>query len=467
MSHTIESKFYCIQPIQINVETLSDLFGVKVNHKLIQNQSINDIDKHPKWKLIMDDLYNLYSSIIVLDYQHKFDFTTFKSELNRKEFYVNDKIDISKYLNEKHTDVFLLFDYRLFQFTIVYEVGFSIPLKMVSELTHTDSLGLDFYNSVRNIFVKETNDSLVIPYVFDIKNIVLEFVGSFITKNFLKNFKIESLLIPNNSGNITNVTIIDGIEYDEYKKFSKSFIDLNSFSERVPNNNLPIELDGKNDGNGIDYSKELYYFNGRFHTILLHNTKNEYRYIPIQFQMQYLWFYLSKQINLVLEKYNDNILNDDSISKVTEYSDKIDLIINKVEILNIFNQKFKLSIESDSQIYYMIENRWNIEDMIKGSNEYIKFFKDYLSRLYTKKTSKIEQRQNKILLFITLFQFIALLSVWNDYLSLLDDGLKEKVDEILPLFGSYNNLEFFNLYLPIGFLGIILLMIFYIFRNKE
>ena len=183
--------------------------------------------------------------------------------------------------------------------------------------------------------------------------------------------------------------------------------------------------------------------------------------------MQYLWFYLSKQINLILEFYNDNILKDNSISKISEYSDKIDAIINKIENLNIFNQKFKLSIEADSKIYHAIEEKWNIENMIKTSNEYVVYFKDYLARIYTKKSSKMEQRQNKILLFITLFQFIALLSVWNDYLNLLSVEFLEKAKGILPLFGSESNLEAFNIYLPIIFFIIILYMFFYIFKNKE
>ena len=79
----------------------------------------------------------------------------------------------------------------------------------------------------------------------------------------------------------------------------------------------------------------------------------------------------------------------------------------------------------------------------------------------------MEQRQNKILLFITLFQFIALLSVWNDYLNLLSVEFLEKAKGILPLFGSESNLETFNIYLPIIFFIIILCMFFYIFKNKE
>ena len=285
---------------------------------------------------------------------------------------------------------------------------------------------------------------------------------NFIDANFNLKDSADSLKILNNSGNITNVAILENLNDKEFEKYSNYLLNLNSLAERNQNYSSPIKIKSVNSKHD-----NLYFFNGRFHTIILQNQKDKYRYIPIQFQMQYLWFYLSKQINLILEFYNDNILKDNSISKISEYSDKIDAIINKIENLNIFNQKFKLSIEADSKIYHAIEEKWNIENMIKTSNEYVVYFKDYLARIYTKKSSKMEQRQNKILLFITLFQFIALLSVWNDYLNLLSVEFLEKAKGILPLFGSESNLEAFNIYLPIIFFIIILCMFFYIFKNKE
>lgn len=466
----INSKFYCIQPIQIGVDSLSKLFGLKVDINKINKSAIKDTNYHPKWKKMMDDLYNLYSSLVVLDMGNIFDSNILKKELEDNNFLLNEKLNISKYINNDNSNVYLMFDYRLLQFIVVYEIEFILQMESINSIIEFENDKLDFYNCIRNIYVQEEDDSIVLPHIKQLKSNIINYLQNYLKTNFSLNLTLDDIKIPNNSGNITNVISMDNVSKENYSKLAKKLIELNSFAERIPNNNIPIELDGNHKNNElreINYQKELYYFNGRFHTIILHTKKNEYRYLPIQFQMQFLWFYLSKQINLVLEKYNDNILNDDSISKVIEYSDQIDLIINKVEILNIFNQKFKLAIESDSKIYYLVEHRWNIEDMIKGSNEYIKFFKDYLSRLYTKKTSKMEQRQNKILLFLTLFQFIALLSVWNDYLSLLDDDIKNKADEIIPIFGNYQMLETINLYSPIGFFIAIIFMLFYIYRNKN
>jgi len=248
----------------------------------------------------------------------------------------------------------------------------------------------------------------------------------------------------------------------KYIEATNLFLRLNQMAERNQDRSTPIELNSLQNSN----FKDVYYFSGRFHTIILSNPKDKLRYIPIQFQMQFLWFYLSKQINLILEYYNDTISQDNSIEILQDYSDKLDVIINKISNLNIFNQKFKLAIETDSKIYNKIQGKWNIENMIQSSNEYIVFFKDYLSRLYNKKSSKLGQRQNTILLSISLIQFIALISVWTDYLSIVGIEAQQKATLILPFFGSYKELGLFNLYLPLILLFVILLMFVYIFKDR-
>ena len=454
----IHIKTTIIQPIEINTQTLIKLFDTKIN---IENFKKYENIKAPCWKQTMDELFNLYSSFIILDNQ-LINSKDLQAELKSDHFNINDKFNISDFIDEHDLQAYLMFDYRLFQFCIVYELDFVLPLNNIENVARHEQDKLDFYNCIRNIFVKETNNSYLPSIILNLQNNLIKEAKKFIAVNFNLKDSADSLKILNNSGNITNVAILENLNDKEFEKYSNYLLYLNSLAERNQNYSSPIKIKSVNSKHD-----NLYFFNGRFHTIILQNQKDKYRYIPIQFQMQYLWFYLSKQINLILEFYNDNILKDNSISKISEYSDKIDAIINKIENLNIFNQKFKLSIEADSKIYHAIEEKWNIENMIKTSNEYVVYFKDYLARIYTKKSSKMEQRQNKILLFITLFQFIALLSVWNDYLNLLSVEFLEKAKGILPLFGSESNLEAFNIYLPIIFFIIILCMFFYIFKNKE
>nr|WP_314468511.1 hypothetical protein [uncultured Campylobacter sp.] len=458
----IKVGIHIIQPVEIKIQTLLKIFELKIDSDDIK-RGIRPCNI-PTWKSTMDELYNLYNSIVGLNIDYEINFDKFCEEIEREEFNVNDRINISRYFKNGRLNVFLLFDYRLCQFIIIYELEILIPKNEVKEVTEYSQGKTDLYNCIRNIFVKENNNSLVLPCILSLKTKLCENIRNFIYEKFSLELPIDNFKIINNSGNITNVVLLDNVSANEYFLYSQAFLKLNFMAERNQNNYKPIEL-ATYDEKGI--VKDLYLFSGRFHTIIIRNTRDKYRYMPVQFQMQYLWFYLSKQINLILESYNDDILKDNSISRIVEYGDKIDVVINKIENLNIFNQKFKLSIEGDCKIYYEIEDRWNIENMIKSSNEYVAFFKDYLSRLYIKKSSKMDQRQNKILLFITLFQFIALLSVWNDYLALLNDELQKKAKGILPLFGSYENLGIFNLYLPIVFFVIILSMFIYIYRRKE
>jgi len=466
---TIHSKFYCIQPVQIDADSLPAFFSSKVDVNAIRSSAAGDQECHPRFKIIMDGLSNLYSSLVVLDLNFPFDAARLKEELRSEKFFVKGCTDISDYVNAEDTAVYLMFDYRLMQFVVLYEIDFLIPADDIDPLLLCDTNAADFYNCVRNIYVKEEDTSPVLPHIQELKNSILAYIRNYIETHFSLKVPADDIIIPNNSGNITVMVMLFDEDDEQYAQLSRKFIALNTCAERILNINAPIVIDdarGEGAFDEADYEKELYYFNGRFHTIIVRSPKNEFRFMPIQFHMQFLWFYMSRHINIVLEKYNDNILNDDSISNVVEYSEQIDHIINKVETLNIFNQKFKMAIEADSRIYYMIEDRWNVEDMIKGSNEYISFFKDYLARLYAKKNSKVEQRQNKILMFITLFQFVALVSVWTDYLSLLDNDLMAKAARFLPFFGGSRVLESINLYLPLGFLVIIFLMIVYIYRSR-
>ena len=62
----IHIKTTIIQPIEINTQTLIKLFDTKIN---IENFKKYKNIKAPCWKQTMDELFNLYSSFIILDNQ--------------------------------------------------------------------------------------------------------------------------------------------------------------------------------------------------------------------------------------------------------------------------------------------------------------------------------------------------------------------------------------------------------------
>lgn len=452
----INYKFYCVQPIHINDEDLTKLFNVNTNLDTINPYIAED---KPSW---MDSFNNeLYYFTYVIKNFKEIDKNILKNEL-RNNFLVNNQYSLSEYLVLEGTTYYLLFDFRLMYFVLVYEIEFQIPINMNDELIACYKNNTDLYNCVRNILVKENENSFESRWVNEIKqNIVID-IAKVIEVGF--NYKIDknTITIENNTGNISNITLFhNDIEENKREEIANKLINLNNIAERLKSSKKPLLLSENN------HSYNFYHFNGRFHTIILNDECDRFRYIPIQFHMQYMWFYL-KKINFILEKQYTLIMSNNSLKNLEKHTIIIDELINKIEILILNNEKFKLIIEIDNEkIYSKIQSTWNIENTLSTSNKYINFFKDYLTRIYNKKSSKIEQRQNQILMYISIFQFVALISVWNDYLALLDTKLVSKVDKIIHIFGNNYNFEMFNYYLPVGFGLSIVLMIFYIYYNKK
>ena len=162
----IHIKTTIIQPIEINTQTLIKLFDTKIN---IENFKKYENIKAPCWKQTMDELFNLYSSFIILDNQ-LINSKTLKEELKNDHFNINDKFKISDFIDDNGLQAYLMFDYRLFQFCIVYELDFILPLNNIENVTRHEQDKLDFYNCIRNIFVKETNNSYLPSIILNLQN---------------------------------------------------------------------------------------------------------------------------------------------------------------------------------------------------------------------------------------------------------------------------------------------------------
>jgi len=457
-SDVINCTFFCVQPIHIEDESLISLLGKPFNQELLEEYIE---DSEPGWitKFNKKQLYN-YVYTIKLD---SVDNGVLKEQLN-SSFDLNGKF-LGENLNSE-TTFYLKFDSRLVYFNLMYELSFDFTTQELSSILEQNSDN-DLYNIVRNTLVKENDTSKISSWAETIRDNSLKKIHTLIEELYEIRLDKENLFIENNTGNITNKVVFPSqiSQREEFVKLNEQLILQNQIAERKVVYDEPLVL--KNSIEHTVYHEELYFFGGRFHTITLNpGEQSKYRYFTIQFQMQYMWFYL-KKINFILDCQYNKVRQNSKIKDIENNTLILDELISIIEILSIHNERFKMVIDRDNRIYSAIESKWNIESLLGNSHRYIGFFKDYLKRLYARKTSKAEQRQNKILLFITLFQFIALLSVWNDYLVLLDDGLQDKADEIIPLFGNYATLELFNLYLPVGFMLIIVFMFIYIFRNKD
>ncbi len=223
----ISSKFYCIQPVQITKTSLTRLFSMNIDAEKIKKHAKSNQSGTPEFKKYMDSLYDLYNSFIVPDTEKFFDAEILKDELIKNSLKDQEINEISACIECKNTDVFLLFDYRLFQFIILYEISFLIPADQIFHLTFYENGKIDFYNFVRNLYVKESNESSLPKYIQEVNKYLLNFIIVYIKKIFLTTIPDDSILIPNNSGNITNILLLDNINPDNRALIAKQL--LNEF----------------------------------------------------------------------------------------------------------------------------------------------------------------------------------------------------------------------------------------------
>lgn len=410
----------------------------------------------PEWLRCFNGLSRVGASFFVI-FPDPVDVDILLKQLN-DQFLVNGKLSLAPHLIAPTVRAYLIYDYRLLYFNLIYELGFEFSLADLTpylQFNRDANIKLDLYNTVRNLLVKENDTDVPADWTTEIQRSAMEKIRLIFHTAYHCDCDLQSVRILNNTGNITNVVTQQGLSDEHYGKLVSRFVCLNNGAERLSNYSEPLVLN----------DDQVYHFNGRFHTILLKDDTDQLRYIPIQFHIQFMWFYLNG-INAIMEKMNNAIIGDDTLKNLESQNRYIDILIHKVEILSLHNANFKTAIETDNErIYGKINPKWNVEQLLRTSNRYIAFFKDYLQRIYTRKTSRTEHRQSVILAFISILQLIALISVWNDYIALLNEENLGKADTLLFLFTRYEYLRYFNMFSPVLIL-LIIIGLFFFFRRR-
>ncbi|MGM0411469.1 MAG: hypothetical protein ACQEQF_12010 [Bacillota bacterium] len=462
-TYDITFSFFCVQPVCFSEIAMKKFYTKKT--KIENIEQISSSTK-PEWLNYFTRSYSVYDTFFVIELD-EIDKEILKEEL-KNDYLVNNKHSLFKNFIQEKTNFFLLYDYKLMTFTLVYKIVFEFNeskikklLKCNSEIStqikNGEKYKIDLYNTIRNILVREDKCSQVSKWTKKIEEIALNKIYYIVNSLYDAEVDENNIYIDYNTGNITNLVYNNDITESDFNEIKGKIIKTNDFAERVKNEYDPIKIRGE----------KAYYFNGRFHTIFLKSKNGEYRYMPIQFHIQYVWFYLSTIYDLI-EKMNYEILSSTSSKIISTQIDIIDSIINKMQMLYIFNENFKRAIETDNkQIYSVIEEYWNVESFLESSKQYIDNFKDYLNRLYSKQNARNEGKQSQILFFISMLQLITLISVWNDYISTISEKNIESVDEVIKFFGSLDNLQTFNLILPLIILIFIIIILIYGFTHRD
>lgn len=454
-SNSYQMTFYNIQPISYSLKIMKLIHSSSIKKSIPDNYVDSD---EPLWLRNFKNIGNSYQSFISIK-ANLLQLDILKDSLNNKAFYINNSICLVDIINEQETNVVLLYDYLTHCFNLLYKITILTDKDNIDEIIQINNKQQEkynLYNVIRKLMVRETNDSIVSEWAKVIENNTIITVKEIITEIFkINELNEQDVFIQTNTGNITNfATKLDGGQPS--KDIVEKMLNLNHIAERLDYNSKPIIL---KDGT-------VYSFNGRFHTIILQKQSDQNRFLPIQFQMQYLWMYTTKMYQL-MDIVNRELTKNNSIRLIKNLNKMIDNIILKVQYLSLFHSNFKRALESDYiNVYLKIEKFWNIDDTLNGTTEYISHFKDYLSRNYLRHTERSNSRQNRILYLISMLQFISLIGVWSSYISLTDSNSFDG-QYLITIFGNKENLIRFNIYLPLIFFFFIVVLLFSGFVQKR
>ena len=445
--------FYNVQPITYSLKFMRTLNTLKMKKNITDSYAT---DNTSAWLETFQDIGNAYQSLSTLKIAYP-SALMLVQDLKDPRYFVNGSLSLVEHFVPDETSASLHFDQHTQTFILVYCIVLKTDAKTLQVLSETAEPKGDFYNTIRKLVVRERVDDAISQWASHVEDASIETARSFIRDAYgIKTIPDDAIVIKTNTGNITNfvsTTITTDLDIVQQK-----FIKLNDYAERRDYSDKPIEL---NDGT-------LYYFNGRFHTIFLVKDYDIMRFVPIQFHMQYMWIY-TLEMYALMDYVSKEMIVRSSQKKLKKLNSLIDAIIQKVQYLSLFHDNFKRALEADNKnVYEKIERLWHINSTLEGTEQYVVNFKDYLSRKHLAYTSRVNHRQSNILFLISMLQMISLVGVWSSYISLIDRTDFESHDFLLRIFGSQQNILRFNMYLPIFFMGLILMLIIsgYINRKK-
>lgn len=444
----------CVQPIEIDTAQYEILISTKSKVASLIGHFDNNVFSI-EWLRNFNNLHTDSSNFFCVygkdDKRQKT--ANLKAELKQERFFVNGEVDISEYIDTERTTYDLVLDQRLFTFVLVVELHFNLPKEQLPQILSTQSTSIyqDFYNTIKNLLVKENDSTILSNWGISVRDEVCKCIQKISSPKAKSNAK-PLASIRNITGNIT--FFVDESPANEAVK--ELFLNCNEMAERVKDNKSEIVND--------DF---VYYaFYSRFHTIITNDTSRYYRYAPIQYHLQSTWYFVG-YFSRVLDKLNNKILANRTKSSLNANRNVIDEYINKIVLLSMKNENFKLVIESDNKnIYQKIENKWNLENSLDQAKAYVNFFKDYLERTHARRLAQSNRSQNRILFTISCIQILGLISIWTDYL-----GLK-KLAEFVDKTGMYkgSNVEAIlqvNTWLPIALISVLIGLILFVVIKRD
>jgi hypothetical protein len=363
----------------------------------------------------------------------------------------------------------LLVDVRLNAFVLVHEVTFVVPgEEMLSALltpTNASVPGGDLYNQLRGLFVADHAMGVTpLPegasaYVRDINDAARQAVGAVVAGALGVQPDQGDITIPCSSGNVSFI-----VRTGENRPASAALRDQlhasNAAAEAVTRRVKRLDL----------ADQEMCVFGGRFHSICVSSLGRQWRFMLIQFHMQYFWF-MVHQLQGMIQRAQTELVTRQTKAHRPDPSPMASALILKSQLLTAHREALKTKLETDAEaVYAEIQGQWSIDDGIAQLAQSTTFLRDYFVQQEAQARSTSSDRISILLLFISLLQLFGLISFWNDYLALTKPGSVDAASPVTVMLGGKELLYRLNLALPvivatIAFLG--LLMVYLRWNRKR
>lgn len=339
----------------------------------------------------------MYQNLIIADIEDA------RVPLEYFQKYKLGSISLASLINENECRQYIVYDVSLKTFDYITEMVITIPKSECKEIIEvSDNLGeaIDLYNCIRNGLVKTRSNEKETYMGKNISNIYSKV--DYIIENIYGMDAENKMTIAYDSGNIA--IVVSGEEVNEN---ADAFFRTNKVAERL-----------EYDTDLIKINDSICSFNGRFQTIISKKQEKEYHFVPVVYQAQMVWSFLSSMDNTI-SSFNF-ILQEQTHLNLTETNNRlISSMVEKIQVLSYKNSTFIASLEQEyDHTYKKFEVNWHLETTLQAQEKYIEGLEGYLNRVSNKKNERSNERQNKILFVISLLQILAFISVWTDFLEL-------------------------------------------------
>lgn len=329
---------------------------------------------------------------------------------------------------------------HLYQWLILYRLAITLPESSLCQMLTGQTCSpdkVDLYNEFRDTFVRSQEDDNPHAIVIEAEREAKQRIRSALKSLFGLSLNEDQIRIVTNSGNIT--FFFSGANDEQAPAICANLTRIHEHAERVGDVASPLPVD----------EAQLFIFWGRFHTIITNEARAERRYMPMQFQAQLLWSFLSAT-DLSVQEVEGDILQN-SLSSKPNNNAYTNALLNSIQYSNFMNEEFKRRREGDAElIYRTIEERWHLESSLLHLKDFAQYLSDYIERDYQKRSLASESRQNKVLSAIAILGVLALVETWSSYLSLVGESYDAALaSPVLGIFGSVGALALFNTWFPI------------------